>query len=159
MTEHLTSHHVHASGRSKNVCTSAVLAHFDIDPSEYHYAEDADTVKSVLRRKGYSVRSRASAVRLKRGRTTIGALRKAIAKIDGDERTRYYVGIVGHAMVLNGKGQTVVDTAPRKRDRRTVCHISIVEGERRGKLTADETRDLIALGREYRRQRGDLDLV
>lgn len=145
----LNDHITHASGRAKNVCTSAVLGHFGIGTSEYHYAEDADTVKGVLRRKGYSVRSRKSEMKVRPG-TTIGQLRKAIRKADGSVHTRYYVGVVGHAMVLNGKGETVVDTAPRKRDVRKVRHISIVErkdgreSRRLCDLTEAEINELIA---------------
>lgn len=146
----LNDHIQHESGRCKNVCTSAVLAHFGIMPNEYHYAQNADDVKGVLRRKGYSVRSRKSAVGLKVGVTTVGQLRKAIRKHDGSVHSRYYVGVVGHAMVFNGKGETVVDTAPRKRDVRKVRHISIVEradgrDERRlVDLTDAEVLELIA---------------
>jgi len=117
----------HPSGRKKTICTSAVLASFGIRHSEYHYSENAGTVKSVLRRKGYSVRSRKSALRVNTRKTTVGQLRKALRKVDGDEESRYYVGVVGHAMVLNGAGATVVDTAPRKVDRRRIVHVSIVE--------------------------------
>ena len=118
--------HTHDSGRSKNVCTGAVLQFFGIGRNEYHYAEDADTVKQVLRRKGYSVRSRMSAFRIRDRVTSIGKLRIALRKYDGSKRNFYYVGVQGHAMVLNGEGRTIVDTAPRKRNTRKVRHISIV---------------------------------
>jgi hypothetical protein len=116
----------HASGRGKTICTSAVLSSFGIHHSEFHYAENATTVKNVLRRKGFSVRSRKSALKVN-AQTTIGQLRVAIQKIDGSTKNRYYVGVVGHAMVLNGEGKTIIDTAPRKKDRRKVVHVSIVE--------------------------------
>lgn len=117
---------VHASGRGKNVCTSAVLQFFGIGSDQYHYAEDRDTVKQVLRRHGMSVRSRMSALRVRNNVTSIGKLRIALRKYDGSSRNFYYVGVVGHAMVLNGEGRTIVDTAPVKRDARKVRHISIV---------------------------------
>ena len=117
----------HASGRKKTGCTTAVLASFGIAASEFHYAEDATTVKGVLRRKGFSVRSRASAFKVKPfNKTSIGQLRASIKTADGDASNRYYVGVVGHAMVLNGQGVTVVDTDPRTRDRRKVTHVSHV---------------------------------
>lgn len=117
---------VHASGREKTGCTSAVLASFGIAQSEFHYAENATTVKNVLRRKRFSVRSRMSAFKVKAFKTTIGQMRGAIKAADGNARNRYYVGVVGHAMVLNGQGETVVDTDPRTRDRRKVVHVSHV---------------------------------
>ncbi len=36
----------------------------------------------------------------------------------------YYVSVPGHAMLLDCHGKTVVDTAPRKRDRRRVLAIT-----------------------------------
>ena len=120
----LSDHLTHASGRRKTVCTSAVLAHFGIAPSSYRYAENRKTVCSVLRRNGWSVRSRMS--KLPKG-CTIGQARKAIAKFSGKDSERFYVSVPGHAMLLDGKGRTVVDTAPRKRDRRRVLAITIVE--------------------------------
>ena len=124
---YLNAHIRHASGRCKNVCTSAVLDFFGIDVDRYHYAQDSDDVRSVLRRHGhYSVRSRASMFNVKRGVTSIGQLRTALRRKDGDRKNRYYVSVVGHAMVLDGAGTTLVDTAPRKRDRRRVRQISLV---------------------------------
>ena len=117
----------HKSGRKKTGCTQAVLASFGIAQSEYHYAENSATVKQVLRRKGFSVRSRITVFKVKPGKTTIGKLRTAIKKADGNAKNKYYVGVIGHAMVLNGAGQTVVDTDSRIRDCRKVRHISIVQ--------------------------------
>jgi hypothetical protein len=116
----------HASGERKTVCTSAVLASFGITPSEYHYSGRWGQVENILRRKGFSVRSRLSRLPKK---CSIGQARKRIAKFSGDASARFYVGVPGHAMVLNGLGRTVVDTAPRKRDRRQVLRIFVVEAK------------------------------
>lgn len=121
----LTNHIKHKSGKMKTVCTSHVLSFFGIDSSTYHYASDKNTVSQILRRNGYSVRSRNSIMNIK-VYNTIGKLRKKIKTIDGNENNYYYVGVVGHAMVLNGIGKTIVDTAERLRDRRRVTHINIV---------------------------------
>jgi hypothetical protein len=120
---HLTNHLTHASGRHKNVCTSAVLAHFGIAPSAYHYADEIGTVNRILNRHGYSVRSRRSQLPK---RCSVGQARKAIAKFSGDANARYYVGVPGHALVLDGCGATVVDTDPRTRDHRQVLRIYAV---------------------------------
>jgi len=118
----------HKSGRRKTGCTQAVLSFFGVSPDQYHYAEDRTTVKRVLRRAGFSVRSRASKFGIGAYLSvSIGQLRKQMAKKCGDPRKRYYVGVVGHAMVLDGTGRTVCDTSPRKRDARKVTHISLVE--------------------------------
>jgi len=124
---YLQAHITHKSGAMKTVCTSAVLDHFGVSPDQYHYSSCSDDIKRILRRFGYSVRSRKSAVGYKPGKMSIGQLRKALKKTDGSKHTRYYVGVRGHAMVLSGDGRTVVDTDPRKRDMRIVNHVSIVE--------------------------------
>ena len=118
-------HIVHRSGKAKNACTSAVLDHFNIDRGSYHYAYNKDTVCGVLRRNGFSVRSRKSLFKVKYG-VSVGQIRKTIKKIDGNPDNKYYMGVIGHAMVIDGSGATIVDTAPRKRDHRKVIHINIV---------------------------------
>lgn len=117
----------HASGRKKTICTSHVLSHFGISYTQYHYSEGKDTVKGVLRRSGYSVRSRASLVGLNRKSLTVTQVKKSLIEKDGNPANHYYMGVVGHAMVINGAGQVLVDTDPRtKGDRRKVTHINLV---------------------------------
>lgn len=119
----LKQHIYYDNGRSKTVCTSAVLAAFGISPDRYHYSGTWGDVERILRRQGFAVRSRRS--RLPKG-CSVGQARKAIAKLKDPEGTRYYVGVPGHAMLLDNTGATVVDTAPRKRDRRPVLRIYAV---------------------------------
>ncbi len=122
-TKACTSHVTHQSGRRKTVCTSHVLAYFGISSDSYHYSENSQDVKRLLRSNGYSVRSRMSKLCGSK-KTTIGILRKKIA--DLGEGGFYYVGVPGHAMLLDDEGETIIDTAPRKRDRRQVIHVSKV---------------------------------
>lgn len=118
-TESLSEHVTHESGRRKTVCTSAVLAHFGISPSKYRYCENRKDMERILRRNGWAVRSRLSKV----GKgCSVGQARARIAKLG--EGGYYYVSVPGHAMLLDSNGQTVVDTAPRKRDRRKVLSIT-----------------------------------
>ncbi len=56
----LPAHIVHDSGRSKTVCTSAVLIHFGVCAHMYHYSSRPGDVERILRAHGYSVRSRRS---------------------------------------------------------------------------------------------------
>lgn len=119
----LEEHVTHESGRRKTVCTSAVLAHFGVDPSAYHYSGAWGDVERILRRHGYHVRSRLS--RVGRGRS-VGQVRTRLARLGDDPSTLYYVGVPGHAMVMAPDGRTVVDTAPRKRDRRKVHRVFAV---------------------------------
>ena len=128
----VTNHITHTSGRRKTVCTSAVLAHFGIDQSRYNYSASHRDVKRVLNSNGWRYSSRLSAVGV-RAQTpfakypSVGKVRALIAKMDDGAGAMYYVGVSGHAMLLDNKGQTIVDTAPRRVDRRKVLHISVVK--------------------------------
>jgi len=122
----VATHHQHASGRWKNVCTSAVLAFFGVNPEQYHYAQHRKDVVGVLRRSGRSVRSRKS--RIPQG-ISVGGLRTWLRSRKGKGKLEagfYYVSVPGHAMVIDQDGKTIVDTAPKQRDRRLVRGISRV---------------------------------
>ena len=116
-------HVKHDSGRMKTICTSNVLAFFGIASDSYHYADSNSDMKRILRKNGWSVRSRMSALCGKK-KITIGGLRKKIA--DLGESGAFYVSVPGHAMLLDSMGRTIIDTAPRKRDRRQVVSVSKV---------------------------------
>ena len=127
----VSSHITHKSGRRKTVCTSAVLAAFGIDASQYKYSQCQNDIKRLLNKFGWSHASRKSAVGItKRTRwakmPSVGKVRKMIAKMDDGPDARYYVSVPGHAMLLDAKGKTIVDTAPRRVDRRKVLSISVV---------------------------------
>jgi len=84
-------------------------------------------------RKRYTVRSRMSA--FGSSVRSVGALRKKAAKVaaaavsDTGAKVNvvgFIVGVPGHVLMLDASGNTVVDTAPRKRDRRAVDGVYIV---------------------------------
>lgn len=134
LTLGVDNHITHASGRRKTVCTSAVLAHFGIMPDTYHYSQDRETVVGVLRRNGWAVRSRKSALKVgKRNKVgnlmapSVGQVRASIRKLNAPDSARFYVSVRGHAMLLDAKGRTIVDTAPRSRDRRPVYDVALVD--------------------------------
>ena len=78
-------------------------------------------MESVLRRKGYAVRSRKS----KMGKaSSVGQIRSKLAKLG--ESCHYFVGVAGHVMLLDNQGKTVVDTDPRKRDKRAINRVYAV---------------------------------
>ena len=110
--------------RFKSICTSTVLQHFGIYRSEYRYSQLPGDVESILRRKGYSVRSRKSQA----GKVSVGGLRQKIkaGKIDLANCRRILVRVKGHVLLLDREGNTVVDTDPRKVDRRPVLGVYIV---------------------------------
>lgn len=125
----LKEHIVHKSGLRKTVCVTACLTYFGVPVNGFHYSGLVDDGRreAILRRHGYSVRSRKSRMGKQ---NSIGALRKMIPKWKDPAGTKYLVVVQGrtycHAMVLNQSGTTVIDTAPRKRDKRKVVSIHAV---------------------------------
>lgn len=118
--------------RGKTVCTSHVLGYLGIPPTCYHYSGHLDQRAAVLRRHGYAVRSRASALKLVKDKTTVGAIRRVLASglLKDPAGTTYMLrirsGTGTHAILLGLRGGTLVDTAPRKRDRRRVLAVHAV---------------------------------
>lgn len=117
----LNNHIRRSNGNSKTVCVSHVLAAFGIATYQYNNTFNARTGKNVwggiLRRHGWAVRSRSSKMG---SSTTVGSIRKKIAKLDDPSVTRYIVRVSGHILLLDRSGKTIVDTSPRKRDKRKV---------------------------------------
>ena len=111
--------------QGKTVCTSAVLAAFGIDACQYNYSGQLDQRLNVLRKFGWSARSRNSKLRKNE---SVGAARKLIAqhKWGDPPGTRYMIRVKRHALLLDYDGNTIVDTAPRLRDRRKVLDIRAV---------------------------------
>ena len=123
----LSDHHKTMKGGMKGVCASAVLAYFGVPPTAYSYTSSKTNVnayENVLRRFGYSVRSRKSAFK---GATTVSQVSKMIKSYkDYTDDVCYMIHVHGHVLLLNSEGKTVVDTDPRKRDRRKVISVKAV---------------------------------
>ncbi len=115
----LPAHIVHDSGRSKTVCTSAVLIHFGVCAHMYHYSSRPGDVERILRAHGYSVRSRRSKLPK---RCSVGQARTKLAGLE-EAALGYFVHVDGHAILLGVNGETLVDTDPRERDRRQVMRV------------------------------------
>jgi len=113
---HLSDHITHGSGRKKTVCVSSCLSFFGIKPHQYQYTCGWE---SILRRHGYSVRSRASELKMSKGRTTMSQLRTNLRR--SSYGSHDWFAVIGaqqksaHLMVLNGNGETVIDTAKGKK--------------------------------------------
>jgi hypothetical protein len=123
--------HIYFDGGAKTVCVSTCLAFFGIMPNEYVYTSSKGNVnayENVLRRKGYSVRSRKSEFGIKKI-VTMTELRRKLKSSDYTANDLFIV--VGyqrksaHLMVLNGNGETVIDTAPNSKWH--ISDINIVE--------------------------------
>lgn len=114
-TPHLDDHVRYKSGRGKTVCTSAALAFFNIHPDRYKYSGHCEQDNAILRRHGWSVRSRKSRFKIS-SVPTLGRVRRELRK-KGTEPGHYKVSIrlAGnkgyHCIVLDHRGEIVVDTA------------------------------------------------
>lgn len=111
-------------GGHKTVCVGACLAFFGIKPNQYKYNTSPSKpyhYKSILKLWGYSVKSLNSKLGVKslhknysRDCLTLTQLRKRIkSQFTSEDRFIVHVasGRGGHALILNGNGQTVIDTA------------------------------------------------
>jgi hypothetical protein len=111
---------------SKTVCVTAVLSALGIDPERFHStstARNVDAYEGVIRRRGFALRSRRSSFPRK---VTVGGLRDGIRRLDDPDGTLYLVRIRAHVLLLDAEGRTVVDTAPRRSDRRAVVKVHAV---------------------------------
>lgn len=100
---------------NKNICVLEVAQFLGVSENVRYLHYLKDLVRAS--RMDYVVRSRKSTL----GGATVGGSRKLI-KEKGDAKF-YIVRISGHVLLLNANGDTIVDTAPRKRDRRKLTHI------------------------------------
>ena len=125
-TVRMSEHIIHKSGSMKTVCVTACLTTlgvpFESFTTTYSTRTGKNTALQVLNSNGFSARSRKSKMPKN---PTIGVCRKAIKKLN--ENTIYYVCVTGsnwaHAMLLDNEGNTIIDTAPRKKDKRRVTSI------------------------------------
>lgn len=111
----------------KTPCASAALRYFGVEGVTYNTRTKRNVWMDTLRRAGFSVRSRAS--KLPRN-ATVGGIRQRVAAIAAAEPTAigFIVRVDGHVLVMDHYGSTVVDTAPRKVDRRKVFGLLAVFG-------------------------------
>ena len=101
----------------KTSCTSSVLSFLGIEKRSYKYSQTLGDVLNILGRNGYSYRSRLSSISKD---SSVGAARGQIGKFGAGF---YLVHVSGHVLLLDASGNTVVDTSPRQRDRRTIQHL------------------------------------
>jgi hypothetical protein len=114
--------HVTFNGGTKTVCVSTCLSFFGISPDTYNYTSSKSNFEAylgVIRRNGYAVRSRFSELKIKKY-CTMTTLRKGLRKSVYGENDYFIVSGyqqsgVAHLMVLNGKGEFIIDTAPNSK--------------------------------------------
>lgn len=125
------SAHVRHSKGTKTVCVSSCLSFFGIKPETYSYTSSEKNIQAyigVLRRNGYSVRSKKSEFKAMNG-CTMTTLRRNMKKSKYTAKDYFvvsgYQSKKAHLMVLDGNGETVIDTAKGMKWR--VRLVSIVE--------------------------------
>lgn len=126
----INNHITHGKG-SKTVCVSTCLNFFNIPFDAYHYTssdKNIFTYKNVLRKFGWSVRSKKSEFKALKI-ITMTQLRRTMKKSIYTANDFFIVSGFqtkkAHLMVLNGEGETIIDTAPNMKWR--VRGVSIVE--------------------------------
>ena len=118
--------------RKTGPCVEACLTALGVPRSSYRWTWNGrDNVwTGILRRHGFAVRSRKSAVRAPKGkRVTVGTLRAAIqaGRLDNvPDGAMFIARVKSHVLLLDRQGRTVVDTDPRVRDRRTLLSVVAV---------------------------------
>ena len=104
-------------------CATSVLGFFGVSGVTWNHRTKKNVWDATLRRNGFNVRSRFS--QLGKNEQTVGAARKKLVKLASEDVTilAFVVRVKGHVLVVSREGATVVDTAPRKRDRREILKV------------------------------------
>ena len=108
---------------NQNICVQEVAKHFNTEDETRYLHKMSDLVINV--RSKYTVRSRTSQVK----NLTVGKARAKLQKLTLKENLKpigYMVQVSGHALLLSTNGETIIDTDPRKKDRRTIISCYIV---------------------------------
>jgi hypothetical protein len=104
----------------KQPCASAALKFFGVVGVTWNDRTGQNVWPDTLRRAGYSVRSRLS--KLAKSEQTVGAARNKLKQIADNEPCiiAFIMRVKGHVLVIDTNGKTVIDTAPRLRDKRRI---------------------------------------
>ena len=113
---------------AKTVCVSTCLNFLGINADSYKYtssSKHSDYWRQVVRRAGFSLRTWKPAFK-KENCPTMTSLRKTLRQSEFGADDYFLVGgyqsRCAHLMVLNGKGEIVIDTAPGKKWRISQCY-------------------------------------
>ncbi len=113
------ANHIYHSNGAKTVCVTTCLNFFGIPFNAYRSTssnKDVRLYESILRRFGYSVRSRISELKIKKGCSLTNvkkSLRKSLYGSNDYFIVFTYQAKTAHLIVLDGNGTTIVDTHPR----------------------------------------------
>ena len=113
------------SNPNQNICVQRVAQYLGVDKMVRNLHKMTD-LERAARIGGYTVRSRKSKVK----GLSVGGARKICSKISEQETDKviigYMIGVPMHTLFLDPQGNTIVDTAPRQRDRRKMDWFKIV---------------------------------
>ena len=114
LRQHFKATSNNATNPNQNVCGQAVCRALGVaDAVRYIHTMD-DILRAA--RLAWSARSRMSKLGKRR---SVGAARALCAKVAREEGARAFIAsIKGHVLLLDHNGETLIDTAPRSRDRR-----------------------------------------
>ena len=122
----LPDHIRRPSGSCKTICVTACLTALGIPVDAFQSTSTRKNVTAyhgVIRWHGFALRSRKSSIPRN---ASVGRARRAIASFNDPIGTVYIVRVQGHLLLVDDRGATIVDTAPRQRDRRPVIQIHAV---------------------------------
>ena len=118
---------------NKNICVLAVARALAKSDERAIYLHTMNDLLRAAKKQGFRIRSRRSELQ---EIATVGAARKVIKKLAKKEEKKfifhrkkalaYIVGVHDHVLLLDPDGKTIVDTAPRKVDRRKVEEFYVV---------------------------------
>jgi len=103
-----------AEDPNKNICALKVAQALGVDHTQRYFHTIEDVKRAAGRR--FSVRSVKSYVKS----NTAGGARKAMPSIGA---VAFIVWVPGHVLLMSADGKTIVDTAPRKADRRKLLGV------------------------------------
>jgi len=113
--------------KNKNVCVLAIAKALGCE-NDTRYLHNINDLVYALRTR-HTVRSRADRAKGK----TVGKVRPMLHAIAAEVNAKAFVARVsgkvggcGHVLMFDTGGNTVVDTAPRRRDRRKVTHLYVI---------------------------------
>ena len=107
--QHLKNTSNNSENNLKNICVLKVAKKLGVDHTVHYLHCVKDLVRAT--RNKYTVRSRLSSL----GKNpTVGKIRSKLSK----EKGLYIIRVKGHVLLMDSEGKTIVDTSPRKRDKR-----------------------------------------
>lgn len=111
------------------LCAMAILQTLGVHNARWTYNKGRNIYRNTLRRNGWGVRSRDTALGVSRkSGISVTDLKKRIGSYADHERyaVAYLVRVEAHVLLIDKFGEVVVDTDPQASDRRQVLHVDAI---------------------------------